>query len=149
MQSAITIRLGRRARQRIAAEGLQASDIAIVPAAAGGPKGLILHGLDCWSFGHWLAQAPRPRRLVGASIGAWRMAASAFDDPVAAHRRLVRLYAGQRYPAKVGPDYVSRTCRALLDELLDGRAAEVVGQADHHLSVLTARGVGALGNTGG
>src|SRR5476649_522184 len=98
MQSAITIRLGRRARQRIAAEGLQASDIAIVPAAAGGPKGLILHGLDCWSFGHWLAQAPRPRRLVGASIGAWRMAASAFVYPVAAHRRLARLYTSQRYP---------------------------------------------------
>src|SRR5471032_3071483 len=149
MQSAITIRLGRRARQRIAAEGLQASDIAIVPAAAGGPKGLILHGLDCWSFGHWLAQAPRPRRLVGASIGAWRMAASAFDDPVAAHRRLARLYTSQRYPAKVDAAYVSRTCRALLDELLDGRGAEALNHPDYRLSVLTVRGVGALARTGG
>src|SRR5476649_2563674 len=149
MQSAITIRLGRRARQRIAAEGLQASDIAIVPAAAGGPKGLILHGLDCWSFGHWLAQAPRPRRLVGASIGAWRMAASAFVDPVAAHRRLARLYTSQRYPAKVDAAYVSRTCRALLDELLDGRGAEALNHPDYRLSVLTVRGVGALARTGG
>ncbi|SHM47644.1 hypothetical protein SAMN05192549_101683 [Duganella sacchari] len=149
MSSPITIRLGQRARQRIAAEGLQAADIAIVPAAAGGPKGLILHGLDCWMFGEFFRHAPRQRRLVGASIGAWRMAASAFDDPVAAHKRLARLYAGQRYPDKVTPDYVSRTCRALLDEVLDGRVAEPLQHPHHHLSVLTVRGIGRLANTQG
>lgn len=149
MSSPITIRLGARARQRIAADGLRASDIAIVPAAAGGPKGLILNGLDCWMFGSWLKQAPRQRRLVGASIGAWRMAAATFDDPVAAHRRLARLYAAQRYPAKVDAAYVSRTCRALLDEVLDGRAAEALSHPGHHLSVLAVRGAGALARTGG
>ncbi|TFW26038.1 patatin-like phospholipase family protein [Duganella callida] len=149
MTSPITIRLGHKARQRIAAEGVLAADVAIVPAAAGGPKGLILHGFDCWLFGDFLRQAPRPRKLVGASIGAWRMAASAFDDPVAAHKRLARLYASQRYPKNVTPEYVSRTCRALLDELIDGRAREVIGHPHHHLSVLTARGAGALANTNG
>ncbi|MRW89514.1 patatin-like phospholipase family protein [Duganella sp. FT80W] len=147
--SPITIRLGQRARQRIAADGVQAADIAIVPAAAGGPKGLILHGLDCWMFGEFFRHAPRQRRLVGASIGAWRMAASAFQDPVAAHRRLARLYAGQRYPNKVTPDYVSRTCRALLDELLDGRGAEAIQHPQYQLSILTVRGIGALGSTNG
>ena len=149
MTSPITIRLGRRARERIAKEGVQAADIAIVPAAAGGPKGLILHGLDCWMFGAFLPTAPRPRRLVGASIGAWRMAASAFQDPVAAHRRLARLYAGQRYPAKVTASYVSQTCRALLDELLDGRAAEPLNHPHHRVSVLTVRGAGALARANG
>jgi hypothetical protein len=149
MTSPITIRLGRRARERIAADGVRAEDIAIVPAAAGGPKGLILHGLDCWMFGDFLKAAPRQRRLVGASIGAWRMAASAFDDPVAAHKRLARLYAGQRYPAKVTASYVSQTCRALLDELLDGRADEALNHPHHHVNVLTVRGVGALARTNG
>ena len=149
MSSPITIRLGQRARQRIAAEGVQAADIAIIPAAAGGPKGLILNGLDQWLFGTWLKTAQRPRKLVGASIGAWRMAASAFDDPAAAHKRLAHLYAHQRYPAKVTAAYVSQTCRALLDELLDGRAAEAVDHPLHHVSVLTARGTGALARTNG
>ncbi len=149
MSSPITIRLGARARQRIAAEGVRAADVAIVPAAAGGPKGLILHGLDCWMFGGWLQAAPRQRKLVGASIGAWRMAMSAFDDPLAAHRRLARLYVGQRYPARVTPAYVSQAVRALLDELLDGRAAEPVGHAEHHVSVLTTRGAGPLARTDG
>jgi hypothetical protein len=77
------------------------------------------------------------------------MAASAFHDPVAAHRRLARLYAGQRYPDRVRPDDVSRTCRTLLDELLDGRASEPLTHPYHHVTVLTARGIGALAHTGG
>jgi hypothetical protein len=146
MTSPITIRLGQRARKRIAAEGVLAADIAVVPAAAGGPKGLILHGLDCWMFGEFFPAAPRQRRLIGASIGAWRMAASAFDDPVAAHKRLARLYAGQRYANKVTAADISRNCRALLDELLDGRAQEVVAHPQHHVSIITMRGIGPLAN---
>ncbi|WP_082491757.1 lysophospholipase [Duganella sp. Leaf126] len=149
MMSPITIRLGQAARERIAREGVRAADVAVVPAAAGGPKGLILNGLDLWLFGSFLQQAPRPRKLVGASIGAWRMAASAFDDPVAGHRRLAHLYAHQRYPAKVTPAYISQNIGQLLDELLDGRAGEILGHPHHHLNVLTVRGTGALGRSNG
>lgn len=149
MQSSITIRLGERARKRIMQHGVQASDIAIIPAAAGGPKGLILHGLDVWMFGDFLKKSPRKRRLIGASIGAWRMAAATFDDPVAAHKRLAHLYAQQRYPAKVDAAYVSRTCRALLDELLDGRGVETLAHPDNLLSIITVRGAGPLANAAG
>ncbi|MBY0241652.1 MAG: patatin-like phospholipase family protein [Burkholderiaceae bacterium] len=149
MQSPITIRIGDRARQRIQREGFQAADVAIVPAAAGGPKGLILNGLDLWMTGDFFKQVKRPRKLIGASIGAWRMAASSFADPVAAHKRLAHLYAHQRYPAKVDAAYVSRTCRALLEELLDGRGAEMLDNPDYHLSVITVRGTGPLAHVAG
>lgn len=149
MDSPISIRLGPRARKRIAAEGLQAADVAIIPAAAGGPKGLILSGIDTWMFGHWLKQAPRERRLIGASIGAWRMAAAAFHDPAAALRRLAHHYSHQTYPAKVDAAYVSRTCRSLLDEVLDGRGAEPLSNPDYRLSLITMRGIGPLANTRG
>jgi len=149
MDSAITIRLGAGARRRIGAEGLRAADIGIIPAAAGGPKGLILHGIDNWMFGEWLPAAPRPRELVGASIGAWRMAAAAFDDPVAAHKRLVHHYIHQTYPDKVDAAYVSRACRALLEEVLAGREAEALSSSTYRLNVIAMRGIGALGATRG
>jgi len=149
VDSPILIRLGARARQRIQQEGLRAADVAIVPAAAGGPKGLILSGIDQWLFGEWLKQAPRKRRLLGASIGAWRMAAASLQDPVAGLRRLAHHYAHQTYPAKVDAAYVSRTCRGLLDNVLEGRGAEPLSNPDYLLSIITARGIGALGNTQG
>jgi len=149
MDSPITIRLGARARQRIATEGFQAADVAIIPAAAGGPKGLILHGIDKWLFGEWLPSAPRQRKLIGASIGSWRMAAAAFHDPVAAHKRLAYHYSHQTYPDKVDAAYVTRACSGLLDEVLDGRAAEPLSNPHYHLSVITVRGIGALGRTRG
>ncbi len=149
MDSPISIRLGARARQRIAAEGLQAADIAIIPAAAGGPKGLILHGIDQWAFGEWLPGARRERRLIGASIGSWRMAAAAFHDPVAAHKRLAHHYIHQTYPAKVDAAYVSRVCRDLLGEVLGDKANEPLSNPDYRLNVITMRGIGPLGRTNG
>jgi hypothetical protein len=149
MDLPITISLGARARQRIASEGLQAADVAIIPAAAGGPKGLILHGIDKWLFGEWLPAAPRERKLIGASIGSWRMAASSCHDPVAAHKRLAHHYTHQTYPDKVDAAHVTRACSALLDDVLDGRAAELLDNPHYRLAVITMRGTGALGQTGG
>jgi hypothetical protein len=149
MDLPITIRLGARARDRIATGGLQAADVAIIPAAAGGPKGLILYGIDKWLFGEWLKTAPRQRKLIGASIGLWRMAAAAFHDPVAAHKRLAYHYSHQTYPDKVNAAYITSSCRALLDEVLDGRAVEPLNNPDYLLNVITARGKGALGQTRG
>ena len=74
MQHALTIRAGKRAFERIRDNGLDPSDIEIVPGAAGGPKALGIAGLDRAIFGEWLPSAPGVRHLIGASIGAWRMA---------------------------------------------------------------------------
>ncbi|MGZ5198790.1 MAG: patatin-like phospholipase family protein [Telluria sp.] len=149
MDFPITIRLGARAKRRIASEGLRAADIAIIPAAAGGPKGLILNGIDKWLFGEWLPSSPRERTLIGSSIGAWRMAAGALHDPVAAHKRLAHHYAHQTYPGKVNAEYVSRSCRDLLDEVLEGRVAEPLSNPAYRLNIITIRGNGALAQTGG
>jgi hypothetical protein len=140
----IVIRAGRRALERIRTDGIAPGDVAVVPAAAGGPKGLILHGLDCFVFGEWLPRAPRERHLLGASIGAWRMACALERDPVAAFRRLAEHYAGQRYPAKPSAAQVSRVCGELVDAVIGDHAAEILGHPHHRLAVLTVRGRGAL-----
>ncbi|MFN4898752.1 MAG: phospholipase, partial [Burkholderiales bacterium] len=47
---ALCIYAGPQARQRMSQHGLSAADIGVIPAAAGGPKGLILGPLDRFIF---------------------------------------------------------------------------------------------------
>jgi hypothetical protein len=125
--------------------GLRASDVAVVPAAAGGPKGLIFQALDQYLFGTWLPAAPRKRALIGSSIGAWRMAAACHADPVAAFARLGNLYCGQRYDtAKPTPQDIDAVCKQILSQFVGGFEEEVVNHPDHQLHLLTVRGRGAL-----
>ena len=42
--------------------------------------------LDRFIFGDWLGATSQPVHLVGASIGAWRMATACLNDPVAAFK---------------------------------------------------------------
>lgn len=143
--NALSFHAGPRALAHIRRHGLRAQDVAIVPAAAGGPKGLIFQALDQWLFGSWLAQAPRERVLIGSSIGAWRMAAACHADPVAAFARLGDLYCGQRYStAKPTPQDIDSVCQQLLSDFVGGHEHEVVGHPYHRLHLLTVRGLGAL-----
>jgi len=141
---ALTIHAGPKALAHIREHGLRAQDIAIIPAAAGGPKGLILQKIDQWLFGEWLPSAPRERTLVGASIGAWRMAAACHADPVAAFQRLGDLYSEQRYPPRPSAQFVSDTCKDLLAGFISGHEAEIVSHPHLRPHILVSRGRGLL-----
>ncbi|MGZ5198793.1 MAG: hypothetical protein ACXWC4_03400 [Telluria sp.] len=52
--SALSFHTGPRALAQVRAHGLRAQDVAIVPAAAGGPKGLICLPAVCLHFGRLL-----------------------------------------------------------------------------------------------
>lgn len=143
--TALSFHAGPRALAHIRRHGLRAQDVAIVPAAAGGPKGLIFQALDQYLFGHWLAQAPRERSLIGSSIGAWRMAAACHADPVAAFARLGELYTGQRYDhARPTPQQIDVVCKQLLQGFIGGYEHEVVNHPQHRLHLLTVRGLRGL-----
>lgn len=144
MPSSIQIFAGQTAYRHVQQHGLQAADIAVIPAAAGGPKGLILQALDQWLFGEWLPSAPRERTLIGASIGAWRMAAASCADPVAAFERLGNLYCEQRYPVKPSAAYVTEVIQNLLQAFIEGHEHEIVHQPLNRLHILTNRGRGLL-----
>jgi hypothetical protein len=143
--SALTFHAGPLALAQIRAHGLRAGDVAIVPAAAGGPKGLIFQSLDQWLFGEWFPGAPRERTLIGSSIGAWRMAAACQRDPVKAFARLGELYSGQRYAsAKPSQDEIDAVVRELLRDFVSGHEDDIVDHPHHRLHLLTVRGKGAL-----
>jgi hypothetical protein len=107
------------------------ADIGVVPGAAGGPKGLILGALDRFIFGDWLAKTDHPVHLVGASIGAWRMATACLNDPAAGFARLERDYIHQHYELQPGQkrptaDFVSEQFGQSLKEFYGGRVHEVL-----------------------
>lgn len=150
--SALRILAGPRARQQLRERGLQPADVAVIPAAAGGPKGLVLGPLDRYLFGHWLPRSTQLVHLLGASIGAWRMASACRADPDAALARLAEDYVSQDYEHAPGKQptarVVSRTFGAKLAEHFGGAQAELLGHARYRLHVFTSRGRHVLGREG-
>ena len=146
MSASFVALAGARAARHVREEGLRPADIACIPAAAGGPKGLALIPLDTRLFGGWLRDAPHVE-LIGASIGAWRMFAAAQLDPVAALARLVEAYVEQRYPRDPTPGDVGAECRRLARAVLGGeRMPRLRGNVG--VSLVTTRARGALDRNG-
>ncbi len=142
---ALHIYAGPTARQAIAQNGLQPDAIGTIPAAAGGPKGLLLGALDRFIFGEWLTRSSQPVDLVGASIGAWRMATACLDQSVEAFERLEHDYIHQHYELPPGQ---KRPSAAMVSELFGqnlqafygDRVAEVLQHPRYRLHIVTSRG---------
>lgn len=142
---ALRIYAGPRALAHIQRHGLRPADVGIIPGAAGGPKGLILGGLDRFIFGEWLARSQHEVHLVGASVGAWRMATACLRDPVQAFERLEHDYVHQHYELQPGQkrptaDFVSERFARSLREFFGGREAEVLGHPRLRLHIVASRG---------
>jgi hypothetical protein len=142
---ALRIYAGPGARSHILRHGLQPQDISTVAGAAGGPKGLILGPLDRFLFGHWLANSAQPVDLVGASIGAWRMATACLEQPTAAFARLEHDYIHQHYDLQPGEkrpaaERVSALFGQNLAAFFGGQEARVLGHPRYRLHILASHG---------
>ena len=146
---ALRIYAGPTARQHIADKGLLPQHISVVPGAAGGPKGLILGPMDRFLFGHWLSRSDQPIDLVGASIGAWRMATACLPQPEKELLALEEAYIHQHYALAPGqrrptPHQVSTDFAANLHRFYSGRIHQVIHHPRYRLHVMTSRGLGVL-----
>jgi hypothetical protein len=142
---ALRLYAGPAALRHLQTQGLQAQDVGIVAGAAGGPKGLILGPLDRFIFGHWLAQSTQTIDLVGASVGAWRMATACFDDCAQAFERFEHGYIRQQFelpPGRKRPTaaHVSERFAHNLQAFYAGRLPQVLAHPRYRLHVLTSRG---------
>jgi hypothetical protein len=143
--NALTIHAGPRARSLLhETGGLRAQDVRAIPAAAGGPKGLVLNPLDQFIFGEWLAATEHRVHLLGASIGAWRMATACLAEPAAAFAQMADDYIRQEYEHAPGKQpkarHVSEVFGAKLAERFSDRTAEVLTHRRYRLHVFTSRG---------
>ena len=149
LQNSLRIYAGPKARRAVEQGGLTPDMVRVIPAAAGGPKGLILGPLDRFIFGEWLAQSRHSVDLIGASIGAWRMATACLRNPAQAFERLERDYIAQRFDPPDGkkrtPSWlVSERFAQSLQDFYGGRVEEVLAQSRYKLHVIASRGRGVL-----
>lgn len=159
MKPALRILAGPVARAQLRERGLAPADVLAVPGAAGGPKGLILNPLDRFLFGHWLAGEGAPVHLLGASIGAWRMASACLPDADAALAEMARHYVEESYldadalerarasgrrVRQPSAAAVTRAFRQRLASHLGGRTDDLLRHPRFRLHLFTSRGVHPL-----
>lgn len=142
---ALRLYAGPTAFKHLQRNGLQPHDVRVIPAAAGGPKGLVLGRLDRFLFGDWLRASAHTIHLVGASIGAWRLSTACLKDPVQGFDRLEQEYIYQHYDLPVGrkmptADTISAVFGGNLRAFYAGREDEVLQHPCFKLHIITSRG---------
>ncbi|MGD8368741.1 MAG: patatin-like phospholipase family protein [Desulfobacterales bacterium] len=136
----LRIRAGKKALALIRERGLRAEDVRAVAGAAGGPKWLVLAGMDRFVFGRFLEGLRRPVHLVGASIGAWRFSAVCRQNPVEGTDRLLEAYIHQQYQGKPSAAQISREGRRIQRHVLsDGAAEQILTHPVLRLNLLSVR----------
>ncbi len=137
------VRAGPRALRHLLDRGLAPGDIGCIPAAAGGPKGLALLPLDRLLVQHGWLPHTFPLELIGASVGAWRMAALAQERPLAALDRVQHAYVHeQSFSKHPTPAEISAVCRRIA--VAARGDDELVCRPGVRLSIVTSRARGPL-----
>jgi hypothetical protein len=140
MSSKLTYLAGSQALETIRESGLDPSMIRVIAGAAGGPKWIVLSGLDRYIFPHWLTSSEKPVHLLGSSIGAYRFAAAMRSNPGAAIDRLLDAYIHQAYIGKpTAKEVTDKGADIIEDYLGDGGAWEVLTHPFFRLNILAAR----------
>ena len=140
MSDNLALYAGPKAMDIISRQGLRPEMVKAVLGAAGGPKWLVLHGLDRAIFSSWFKDRTEPLFLLGASIGAWRFAAVSQNDPLEALDRFLSAYIGQHYSVRPAPEEVTLECTKIVDTLLgDSGTEEILNHPFLRLGIFTAR----------
>lgn len=140
MPSALTIRAGTTARRVLAERGFDRDAFSTLVGASGGPKWLVLAGLDRVLPEMLLTRRTLPLDLVGSSIGAFRHACLVQGDPVAAIDRFEAAYIGQVYERRPTPAEVTAESRRILDVVLGTHGVrEMLGNEQLRSHVIAVR----------
>ncbi len=121
--------------ERLKRDGWDIECFDLMLAASGGPKWLVLYGLDLRLAAQFSARR-RELHLIGSSIGSWRQACHAQGDAAAAFARFRAAYL-EPWDARDGPQTLFRRT---LDRLLgEHGAAEIVANSRLRQHVVTTR----------
>lgn len=116
MGNNLEVYAGQKALNLIKENGLTPEMVDTVVGAAGGPKWLVLGGLDRAIFFSWLNRKKQPLTLVGSSIGAWRFSAVSLGED--AYSAFEKAYITQSYETRPSPGDVTQKSLQILDTYL-------------------------------
>ena len=132
--------VGTNARNKIEKNGLTPDIVRLIVGASGGAKWLVLRGLDQFVFGKWMLQANTETQLLGSSIGAWRMACAAQNDPAAAFNRFHQAYFDYSYEKGQSQGKTTRDSYDTLAQFLPADlCAEAVSNPLRQLNIMAVR----------
>jgi hypothetical protein len=118
----LEIKAGKTAREILLSGGFSSDKIKVLAGASGGPKWLVLSGID-----RILPDIFKNRKkelyTVGSSIGSWRFAALAQKDPITAIETFEQFYIEQRYSAKPSAEEVTNESYKIIDAFLGKNGA--------------------------
>ncbi|MBN2159976.1 MAG: patatin-like phospholipase family protein [Spirochaetes bacterium] len=140
MSASLTFIAGSRALEIIRDEGLIPERVRVVAGAAGGPKWLVLGGLDRALFGSFFKNRRAPLFMLGTSIGSWRFAALSQKSGMDALESFEKAYLAQTYSRLPMAAEVTQVSREILGAYIDrDRASEILKHPYIRLSMLSVR----------
>jgi hypothetical protein len=139
--AALSFRAGPGALSAIHQHGFSAELVGTMAGASGGAKWLVLSKLDRVVAETLIPRLRGPVHLIGSSIGAWRFACYAQNEPLAAIDRFEEAYLGQTYSENPDRAEVSAKSREILDYVLgETGTAEILSHPVFRTNVMAVRG---------
>ncbi len=136
----LVFRAGPGALDSVRRHGFAPERIGTIAGASGGAKWLVLSQLDRCILKTVVPKLIEPVHLIGSSIGSWRFACYAQDDPVAAIDRFEEAYIGQSYSDKPGIHEITAKTREILRIVMqDGAAEQILSHPVFRSHVMTVR----------
>ncbi len=139
MSNSLEFYAGEKAFSLIMDNGLSPDMVDIVAGASGGPRWLVLSGLDRAIFGYWFRERTRPLHLIGSSIGSWRFAAAAARDIESTISVFEDMYINQRYSSSPSAKEVSDESRKILNAFLSDNADYILNHPFMRLNVISVK----------
>jgi len=122
----LTFKAGQGALKSVKAHGFDISSIGTIAGASGGAKWLVLSQLDRAILTNLVPKLQGPVHLLGTSIGSWRFACYAQDDPLAAIERFEDAYIEQSFSEHPDIDEITATSREIIDLVLGKRGVDEI-----------------------
>jgi hypothetical protein len=136
----LTLKAGRGALKSVRTHGFDISSIGTIAGASGGAKWLVLSQLDRAILTNLVPHLRGPVHLLGTSIGSWRFACYAQNDPIAAIERFETAYVEQRFSERPDVHEITATSRATIELLLGASGVrEVLNHPTFRTHVMAVR----------